>query len=104
MKRAVYCGLISAVFGFLIAAYLLSPRPSSLPHWMSSRIAYVLCPPGILARMSMTDPDAESIWILFAPLNALIYGGLGCTLWLVLAGDDDGSASSKAGSDRPLGL
>ena len=36
-------------------------------------MAYILCPPGILAGLMMTDPDSESIWLLFGPLNALIY-------------------------------
>ena len=53
----------------------------------------------------MTDPDPESIWLLFAPLNALIYGAVGCTLWLLFVGDNDNSAvSTKEGPDRPLGL
>jgi len=68
-------------------------------------MAYILCPPGVLAGLTMTDPHPESIWLLFAPLNALIYGAVGYTLWLVLAGDDDNSAvSEKEGPDRPLGL
>jgi hypothetical protein len=50
---------------------------------MSIRVAYILCPPGILAGLTMTDPDPESIWLLFGPLNALIYGAVGYTLWLL---------------------
>jgi hypothetical protein len=64
---------------------------------MSTRIAYILCPPGILAGITMTDPDPESIWLLFGPLNALIYGAVAYTLftlWLLLVGDDDNSAVS----------
>jgi hypothetical protein len=53
----------------------------------------------------MTDPDPESIWLLFGPLNAVIYGAVGYTLWLLLVGDNDNSAvSKKEGRDRPLGL
>jgi hypothetical protein len=70
---------------------------------MSTLIAYILCPPGILAGLTMTDPDAESIWLFFGPVNALIYGAVGYTLWLLLVGDDDNSAESKK-EDRPLGL
>jgi hypothetical protein len=72
---------------------------------MSTRIAYILCPPGIIAGITMTDPDSESIWLLFGPLNALIYGAVAFTLWLLLVGDDDNSAlSKKEGSDRTLDL
>ncbi len=49
----------------------------------------------------MTDPDPESIWSLFDPLNALIYGAVAYTLWLLLVGDDDNSAESKDGPDQP---
>jgi hypothetical protein len=69
-------------------------------------MAYILCPPGILAGLTMTDPDPESIWLLFGPLNALIYGAVGYTLWLLLVGrdNDDSAVSKKEGPDRPLGL
>jgi hypothetical protein len=61
--------------------------------------------PGILAGLTMTDPDPESIWLLFGPLNAVIYGAVGYTLCLLLVGDNDNSAvSKKEGRDRPLGL
>jgi hypothetical protein len=71
---------------------------------MSTRIAYILCPPAILAGITMTDPDPESVWLLFGPLNALIYGVVAYTLWLLLMGDDDNSAVSKEGPDRQLDL
>ena len=72
---------------------------------MSTTVAYILCPPGILAGLSMTDPDPEAIWLLFGALNALIYGAVGYTLWRLLVGNDDNSAvSEKEGPDRPLGL
>jgi hypothetical protein len=103
MKRAIYCGLISAVVGFVVAAWVASINPSSAPRWMSTMIAYVLCPPGILAGISMTDPDAESVWLLYGPLNAIIYGAVGYTLWLFFMGNDD-TASKNDGSDRPLNL
>jgi hypothetical protein len=103
MKRAIYCGLISAVIGFAVAAWIGTTSPASAPKWMSTLIAYILCPPGILAGLTMTDPDAESIWLFFGPVNALIYGAVGYTLWLLLVGDDDNSAESKK-EDRPLGL
>ena len=68
-------------------------------------MAYILCPPGILAGLTMTDPDPESIWLLFGPLNALIYGVVGYTLWMFLVGDDDNPAiAKKEGPNRPLGL
>ena len=51
----------------------------------------------------MTDPDAESVWFLFGPLNALIYGAIGYTFWLFFMGDDD-TASKKEDSKRLLGL
>jgi hypothetical protein len=105
MKRAIYCGLISAVVGFVVAVWVGSVSPASAPRWMSTRIAYILCPPGIIAGITMTDPDPESIWLLFGPLNALIYGAVAFTLWLLLVGDDDNSAvSKKEGSDRTLDL
>jgi hypothetical protein len=71
---------------------------------MSTRIAYILCPPGILAAITMTNPDPESSRLLFGPLNALIYGAVAYTLWLLLVGDDDNSAASKDGPDRPRDL
>jgi len=43
----------------------------------------------------MSDPDAESIWLFFCPLNAAIYGAVGFTFWLFFMGDDDYSATSK---------
>jgi hypothetical protein len=74
---------------------------------MSTTIAYILCPPGILDGITMTDPDPESVWFLLGPLNALIYGAVGYTLWLFLVGDDDETTTvsgKKDGADRPLGL
>jgi len=44
---------------------------------MSIRVVYILCPPGILAGLTMTDPDPKSIWLFFGPLNALIYRAVG---------------------------
>ena len=106
MKRAIYCGLLSAVVGFAVAAWVGTTNPASAPRWMSTGVAYILCPPGILAGLTMTDPGPESIWLLFGPLNALIYGAVGYTLWLLLVGGDnnDSSVSKKEGADRPLGL
>jgi hypothetical protein len=105
MKRAIYCGLISALIGFAVAVWVATINPSSGPRWMSTTIAYILCPPGILAGVTMTDPDAGSIWLFFGPVNALIYGAVGYTLWLFLVGDDGNSpASKKERSDRPLDL
>jgi hypothetical protein len=106
MKRAIYCALISAVVGFVVAAYLATHALSSGPSVLSTVVAYILCPPGVLAGITMTDPDAESVWLFFGPLNALIYGAVGFTLWLLIVGDgDDESAVSKGETgDRPLGL
>ena len=106
MKRAIYCALISAVVGFAVAAYLANPTPSaSTPKPSSSIIPYVLCPPAIFAALTMSDPDPESIWLFFGPLNALIYGAVGFTLWLFFVGDDDTTAGSKEEhGDKPLGL
>jgi hypothetical protein len=81
MKSAIYCALISAAVGFAVAAYVGLVNPASAPGWMSTTVAYILCPPGIIAGLSMTDPDAESIWFFFGPLNALLYGCVGFTLW-----------------------
>jgi hypothetical protein len=105
MKRAIYCGLISAVVGFLVAVWLANTPPRSTPRWMSTTVAYILCPPGIFAGLTMTDPDAESTWLFFGPLNALLYGFLGYTLWLLIMGDHESSASPENGNrERPLGL
>ena len=103
MKRAIYCGLISAFVGFVVAAWVATLSPSSAPRWLSTTVAYILCPPGILAGISMTDPDVESVWLLYGPANALIYGAIGYTFWLFFMGDD-AAGSKKDGSDRPLGL
>jgi hypothetical protein len=105
MKKAVYFALISAAVGFAVAAWVGTASPQSSPKWMSTTIAYILCPPGILGGITMTDPDPESIWLFFGPLNAAIYGAVGFTLWLFFMGDDDNSATTgKDNSDRPLGL
>ena len=105
MKRAIYCALISAVVGFVVAAWVATTGPTSGPRWMSTTVAYILCTPGIFAGISMTDPDTESIWLFFGPLNALLYGALGYTVWLFFVGDDDtASTSKKEDSDKPLGL
>jgi hypothetical protein len=81
MKGAVYCGIISAVVGFIVAAYLsTSPGP---PHWMSLIFVHILCPPYILitiAGLSLADPDMSSIWIV-GLFNAAIYGIVGLVLW-----------------------
>ena len=69
---------------------------------MSTTVAYVLCPPGILAGITMTDPSADSVWLFYGPLNALIYGAVGYTAWLFVMGDDANTAK-KEDSDRPLG-
>jgi hypothetical protein len=52
----------------------------------------------------MTDPDVESIWLFFGPLNALIYGAVGFMLWMVTIGLDDSPTSQRDASDRPLDL
>jgi hypothetical protein len=68
-------------------------------------VPYILCPPVIFAAIFMTDPDAESVWLFFGPLNALLYGAVGYTLWMLIMGDDDHSeVSSNDHSDKPLGL
>ena len=51
----------------------------------------------------MTDPSADSVWLFYGPLNALIYGAVGYTAWLFVMGDDANTAK-KEDSDRPLGL
>jgi hypothetical protein len=61
-------------------------------------------PSGYPRCITMTNPDPESSWLLFGPLNALIHGGVAYTLWLLLVGDDDNSAASKDGPDRPRDL
>jgi Na+/H+ antiporter NhaC len=105
MKWAIYCALISAVIGFVVAAFLFIDSQSSGPSWMSPTIVYILCPPCVVSGISVTDPDAESIWLFFGPLNALIYGAVGFTLWMYVVGDRDDSTPSKPEStDRPLGL
>ncbi|MGA8151536.1 MAG: hypothetical protein WB952_11345 [Terriglobales bacterium] len=108
MRRAIYCALISAAAGFGIAAYVSTVDPSTAPRWMSTTVAYILCPPGILAGITMTDPDAESIWLFFGPLNALIYGAVGFTLAMALKHPEDAGSQpdseSRAHSDRPLDL
>ncbi len=106
MKKAFYCALITAAIGFAVAVWVSTASPQSAPRWMSTTLApYILCPPVILGVISMTDPDPESIWLFFAPLNAGIYGAMGFTLWLFFMGDDEYSATSKKdNSDRPFDL
>ena len=106
MKKAIYCALVAAAIGFAVAAWAFTISPQSAPSWMSTTIVpYILCPSGILAGLSMSDPDAESIWLFFCPLNAAIYGAVGFTFWLFFMGDDDYSATSKKNnSDRHFDL
>jgi hypothetical protein len=80
MKQAIYCALVTAAIGFAVAVWVGTVSPQSGPRWMSTPIAYILCPPGILAGITMTDPDPQSIWLFFGPLNAAIYGAVGFTL------------------------
>jgi hypothetical protein len=53
---------------------------------MSTTLVYILCPPGIVAFISMTNPDAESVWLFYGPLNALLYGAIGYVFWLFFMG------------------
>jgi hypothetical protein len=101
MKQAIYCALVAAGIGFAVAVWVCTASPQSGPKWMSTPTAYILCPPGILAGITMTDPDPQSIWLLFGPLNAAIYGALGFTLWLFFRGDDGDSRNSKKSKSRP---
>jgi hypothetical protein len=104
LKRAIYCGLISAVVGFVVAAWLSTAGPKTIPR-MNPIVAFILCPPGLLAALSVTDPDPESIWLFFAPVNGLIYGAIGFTLWLYLVGDhEEPTAAKDETRDRPLNL
>jgi hypothetical protein len=101
MKSAVYCALICVVIGFAVAAYVLTADPSRI----STTIAYIVCPPVILAGLMVSDPTAASLLMLLGPLNGLLYGAVGFTLWLLVIGDsDDSVASENEPSDRPLGL
>lgn len=56
---------------------------------MPSILAFVLCPPGILAAISMTDPDRGSIYLIFGPLNAILYAIVGFKVWRYVAADGD---------------
>ena len=77
MKSTIYFVLIAGLIGFVVAAYVATANPP----WMTPTLAYILCPPGIVAGIMMTDPDTERIWLFFGPLNALIYGAVGFALW-----------------------
>lgn len=81
MKRAIYCALTCAVIGFAVAlVYIATARTSPI-------LAYILCPPGILARFTMADPtrpDPANVLLFFCPANALIYGAVGFTLWRLI--------------------
>jgi hypothetical protein len=103
MKRAIYCALVSALIGFAVAAWVATANPPSSPRWMSTTVAYALCPAAILAGITTTDPSAGSVWLSYGPLNALIYGAVGYTAWLFVMGDDANTAK-KENSNRPLGL
>jgi hypothetical protein len=102
MRHAIYCALISGAIGFAAAAYVSTANPSTAP-WMSTTLAYILCPPGVLAGITMTDPDPESVWLFFGPLNAVIYGVVGFSAWRFIVGNNDESPR-KEPPDRPLGL
>ena len=83
MKRAIYCGLISAVAGFVLPMWIDSSAPSIGQHWI---IGLVICPAQVLGFLIPTaDVPARS----FAFFNAFIYGAAGFTLWLLIMGDDD---------------
>jgi hypothetical protein len=72
---------------------------------MSPTLGFVLCPSYIIAAISMTDPDAGSIWLFFGPLNAALYGIVGWTLWLfIVGGDDDSMEPHDEHPDRPPNL
>ena len=101
MKSAVYCALICVVIGFAVAGYVLTAGPSRMP----TTIAYIVCPPVILAGLMVNDPHPASLWMILGGLNALLYGAAGFTLWLLVMGDSDDSAASESESpDRSLGL
>ena len=48
-------------------------------------LAFILCPPGILAAVTMTDPDRESLYLIFGPLNAVLYSVVGFMVWRYIA-------------------
>ena len=106
MKKAMYCALIGTAIGFAVAVWVFTASPESAPRWMSTTIApYILCPPVMLAGLSMSDPNPESIWLFFAPLNAVIYGAMGFSVWLFFTGVDECFARfKKDNSDRPRDL
>ncbi len=79
MKRAIFCAFICAVAGFAIAAYVGTVNPATAASWMSTTVAYILFPPAILARLSMTDPDPEKHLATFWPSQR--YGCVGFILW-----------------------
>ena len=91
MKSAIYCALICAVIGFAFALIFVATLR------MSPILAYILCPPGIVARLTMTDPrpGPASVLFFFGPVNALIYGAVGFKLWLLIVGDTDHRAARK---------
>jgi hypothetical protein len=84
MRRAICFALICGVLGFAIAFWLGTTNPSRIT-WMPSILAFILCPPGILAAMTATDPDRESLYLIFGPLNATLYAVVGFMVWRYIA-------------------
>jgi hypothetical protein len=67
MKRAIYCALISAAVGFVIAAFVAMPEPFSVASWMPQTVAYILCPPGIFGWSNDDRPGPGKHLVILWP-------------------------------------
>jgi hypothetical protein len=70
VARKVWWTLASALAGFLMGTYVATGRETSAMG------AFLLCPPAIFMALTPTDPRQSNLWILVAPLNAILYACL----------------------------
>jgi hypothetical protein len=73
-RKAILCGAVFAVVGFIAAVYVLSwSAISNLPL----PLALLMCPAAIIGSMaSGSETDPVLMWTLTV-LNAMIYGAAG---------------------------
>ena len=83
MRQVFLIAALVGVIGYAVAIYVSNDTA------MSPTIGYLLCPPAILGRATVADPDSQIIWDFYAPLNAFLYAVVAFSigLWRTYSSD-----------------